>query len=95
MSKGLYEDGPFYEVAHAAEALVLKGNIVYQKWTCGFCGERITMAQPNTFYKVGKHEGCDVNPTDETNILDQGCNYLVIQAGSKKGQDYLSHLQNL
>lgn len=88
-----YENFPFEEVTKVAERLINdEGYIVFQKWTCGFCGERITMATPNIFHKVGRHEDCTVNQYKTTDIEAQGCNYMVIQANSLKGKNVIHDL---
>lgn len=87
------DDGPFQQVVdEALHRVETEGVIVLQKWTCRFCGDRITMSKPNTFYTRGRHEDCSVNPTDETNIQAAGCNYLMIRAGTQKGLDTLSKI---
>lgn len=90
----LYEDGDFEAVAKEAEALVLAGNLVFQKWTCAFCGERVSGSIPNVFNTRGIHEDCAVNTVGETDIKTQGCNYMLIQARSPKGQQILRNLEN-
>lgn len=90
----LYEDGDFETVAKEAEAQVLAGNLVFQKWTCAYCGGRVTHSHPNVFTTRGVHEDCTINIVDETDIKAQGCNYMLIQAGSPKGQQILRDLGN-
>lgn len=91
-----YDDGNFYEVAQEAERHIAQGNIVFQKWTCSFCGERISMSIPNRFFKKGKHEDCKIDANSDTDLIQQGCNYLLVQANSLKAKTILSDLrQNL
>jgi hypothetical protein len=66
-------DHPFYEVAQRAVQLIEAGADVYQKFTCGNCGNRLTMDTPNKFYKTGTCDNCNY----VTNIEEAGCNYLV------------------
>lgn len=64
---------PFLEVAATAAALP-RGSAFHQKFTCGSCGSRQTMEQPNVMYKTGKCEECGAL----TDIVAAGCNLLVI-----------------
>jgi hypothetical protein len=79
---------PFYEVAEKASELIRAGADVYQKFTCGQCGNRLTMDEPNIFYKEGSCDNCG----HITNIEETGCNYLVhfgagtTQDKAKKGK---------
>lgn len=74
-----YNDYPLAEVCKTAEKLAKAGALVYQKWTCERCGERVTANNPNIFTELGHHEekgdgkpcGC------VTNIKVKGCNYVV------------------
>lgn len=73
-------DFPFYEVGAEAEKQIELGNTIHQKWTCSHCGVRQTMEVPNKFFTKGRCENCK----KITNILIQGCNFLLI-ASLKKG----------
>jgi hypothetical protein len=54
---------------------VQKGNVsVWQKWSCDHCGARQTMDVPNKFFTRGLCEACG----GETDILQRGCNYLLV-----------------
>lgn len=55
-----------------AEPLVRAGYVVHQKWACGTCGSRQTMAELNKFYTAGKCEECEA----VTKITM--CNYLLM-----------------
>ena len=68
------DDFAFAEVAEAAERLVGEGFLVFQKFTCGGCGARQTMDEPNRFFTSGRCEECG----HVTDIVAKGCNYLVI-----------------
>lgn len=76
----LYDDGDFYEVSREAKQQILQGNIVFQKWTCSFCDERITMTTPNIFYTKGKHEDCKIDANSDTDLTQRGCNYLLVRS---------------
>jgi len=65
---------PFYLVTQKAEEIIQTGAAVFQKFTCGGCGNRLTMEVPNVFYKEGTCDKCDF----VTNIELQGCNYLIV-----------------
>ena len=68
-------DHPLMEVARAAEQEVLAGHTVHQKFTCGGCGVRQTIEEPNRFYTQGRCEECG----HVTDLQIAGCNYLVIR----------------
>jgi ribosomal protein S27E len=67
-------DYPFYEAAREAQALMEDGHTIFQKFTCGGCGSRQTMGQPNKFFIKGQCEECGA----ETDIEARGCNYMVV-----------------
>jgi hypothetical protein len=67
-------DHPFYEVAAAVEGLLASGAVIFQKFTCAGCGQRLTMDVPNVLYKTGACDRCDTI----TDIEAQGCNYLLV-----------------
>jgi len=66
-----YNDYPIDECAQAADELIADGADVHQKWTCGHCGSRQTMATANVFYRSGICEACG-----NTTVI-RGCNYMV------------------
>jgi hypothetical protein len=68
-----YQNYPLREVAEIAQGLVEAGGEVHQKFTCGGCGKRLTMDEPNIFYTQGTCDNCDF----VTNIEEAGCNYMV------------------
>jgi DNA-directed RNA polymerase subunit RPC12/RpoP len=44
---------------HAQEACRrIPGAVVYFKWTCEACGERVTFDEPNTLYEQGECSEC-------------------------------------
>ncbi len=74
-----------YPIAECAKAIVKilrtypEGTAVYQKWTCGGCGERVTGSTPNMLAEQGCHdEREDGSPCGfVTDIRKTGCNYSV------------------
>lgn len=58
LSKKDYGDLPFVECVEMAEDLVRKGFVVYQKFTCGKCGQRLAMNKANSFYTSGTCDKC-------------------------------------
>jgi len=68
-------DYPFDDVAAQALDVIRRGGTVHQKWTCGHCGVRQTMEEPNRFYKSGRCEECK----EVTSIKE--CNFLAIFTG--------------
>lgn len=67
-------DHPFYEVATQAQEQMAKGHSIHQKFTCGRCSSRQTMAEPNKFFLVGLCEACGY----ETDLETTGCNYVLV-----------------
>ena len=65
---------PFEEGAKRAEEFAAKGHKVYQKFTCGGCGQRLTIDIPNTFYAEGACDKCD----HITDIRKVGCNFVLV-----------------
>lgn len=66
-------DHPFYDVCARADKLIQGGATLFQKFSCVNCGNRLTMPDPNVFYKLGTCDKCDAT----TNIEETGCNYLL------------------
>lgn len=75
-------DYPLQECADAAEKLIDKGWLVFQKWTCDKCGDRVTANTPNTFTTLGHHEACGFI----TDITKTGCNYMIIMGAQRDSQ---------
>jgi hypothetical protein len=67
-------DHPFNEVCHDAEQLIENGATVFQKFSCTKCGQRLTIEEPNVFYKSANCDKCGT----VTDIAKQGCNYLLV-----------------
>lgn len=67
-------DHPILECEETAKRIIARGGTVYQKWSCGGCGSRITANNPNTFTIKGHCEDCG----HVTDILATGCNYLAV-----------------
>lgn len=72
---------PWDEVLELAEELATEGHGLYQKFTCGRCGQRLTIEQANTFYTHGRCSECG----HVTNIKDTGCNYLLVARQMRDG----------
>lgn len=55
-----HNDGPVQAMADEANRVCdqYPGSLVWQKWTCGHCGSRQIMDEPNTFYASGTCEAC-------------------------------------
>jgi predicted RNA-binding Zn-ribbon protein involved in translation (DUF1610 family) len=65
---------PFDEAAVSASELIAAGALIFQKFTCGSCGNRLTMGEPNKFYTQGSCDQCG----HVTDIRETGCNYLCV-----------------
>jgi hypothetical protein len=75
-----YEDAPLEELAESANEIIAKGGMIFQKWTCEACGERVTGAEPNVFCIEMAHEDC---PTDPGHVTQTPTgNYLAMIPGS-------------
>ena len=76
-----YKNFPLDECARAMSRILREnpGAAVYQKWTCGGCGERVTGNTPNTLTEMGHHEErADGSPCGHvTDIRKAGCNYVL------------------
>jgi hypothetical protein len=70
-------DHPFYDVARTALKVMQGGATIHQKWSCEKCGVRQHMPDPNKFFTHGKCEKCN----HVTDLVKQGCNYMVIASG--------------
>ena len=68
-------DHPFDQVVQNANAQIAKGAVIFQKFTCAGCGNRLTMETPNTFYFEGQCDKCGV----VTDLRKTGCNFMMIQ----------------
>jgi hypothetical protein len=77
-----YKDYPFDECAAAADKIALAGGLVFQKWTCAGCGERVTANLPNHWTEKGHHEERENGMFcgHVTDIRASGCNYMVVQS---------------
>lgn len=74
-------DFPFLEVSETADRAIRDGGTIYQKWTCGGCGSRLTASRANFFTKEGK---CDCGHV--TDLVKTGCNYLLLMPLSAAGK---------
>ena len=79
-----YNDYPILECANALEQLKERHPHMtfFQKWTCAKCGERVTGETPNQLFTSGRHDGDCGHVTD---ILQTGCNYLIIHSTTAEG----------
>ncbi len=68
-------DRTFLEAETAARAAVASGSTIFQKWTCGGCGKRITGNNKNFFAVEGHCEECN----HTTDLLTAGCGYSEIR----------------
>lgn len=69
-------DHDFKAVVASASEYIAKGALVFQKFTCASCGNRLTMEEPNTFYTRGTCDKCG----HETDIEAAGHNFLLVQS---------------
>jgi len=78
MDRPKYNDYPLEACMKKANAIIdaYPGTKIYQKFSCGGCGERLTIDIPNEFHERGSCDKCDFI----TDIRKQGCNYLVVYA---------------
>ena len=68
-------DHPFDEVIANVGRLADQGARCYQKFTCGGCGQRLTIEEPNVFHRTGTCDQCG----HVTDIEAAGCNFMLIQ----------------
>ena len=76
-----YTNFPLKECGDAVDKIIRenKGAMVYQKWTCAKCGERVTANNPNIFTTRGYHQERNDGKMCQgvTDIEKDGCNYQV------------------
>jgi ribosomal protein S27AE len=81
MTKTKPKDYPLDECANAARNIIRDnpGALVFQKWTCAKCGERVTADHANVFTTLGLHSEREDGQKcgHVTNIASVGCNYMV------------------
>lgn len=75
-------DHPFWLVVKNCMSLVKSGAVIYQKFTCAGCGARLGMEAPNKIYTHGDCDACGA----VTNILMQGCNYMVAFSSGREAR---------
>jgi predicted RNA-binding Zn-ribbon protein involved in translation (DUF1610 family) len=68
-----YRDFPFEKMCEQAHGLIRQGMLVYQKFTCSTCGQRLAMEKPNVFFEEGTCDRCG----SVTDIKRRGCNYAT------------------
>lgn len=71
-------NGAFYAVAEEADRLIKAGATVFFKWTCDACGQRVMFGKKNTLYMRGEHSDCPVQPGFTTDLVERGCNFMLI-----------------
>jgi hypothetical protein len=75
---GQLTDRPFDEVTMLAKGFFDQGHTVFQKFTCGDCGARQTMEEPNRFFAIGLCEECGAG----TDLVKTGCGYVLLVSSS-------------
>lgn len=71
------EDFPLDEIAQAVQEHIDNGCLIFQKFTCAGCGQRLVIDIPNRLYTSGNCDKCG----HVTDIQKQGCNYMLIKSG--------------
>ena len=71
-----FKNHPLDVCQKAAEEKMNEGWTVYQKFSCAKCGQRLTIHEPNVFYRTGTCDKCG----HITDIAADGCNYLLATA---------------
>lgn len=69
-------DLPFDECVKSANTAMRQGMSIHQKFTCGFCGIRQTMSEPNRMYRQGECEECG-----EITQITQ-CGFMAVIGGN-------------
>lgn len=67
-------DHDFQAVVESAAEKIAAGGMVFQKFTCADCGNRLTMEEPNKFWTHGTCDKCG----HVTNIQEAGHNFLLV-----------------
>lgn len=70
---------PWPEVVAAVDDLVEKGVEIHQQFNCEKCGAKQTMEEPDKLFTSGICEECG----HETDIVKNGCNYMVHATGQQ------------
>jgi hypothetical protein len=86
-------DHPFDQVIADVKELVGRRSrtVAFQKFTCQHCGARQTMANPNAFHTTGRCEECGL----VTDIVANGCNYLLIKSNVKSAEEIIEALKEV
>jgi len=71
------------ELIQQAEEAASKGINIYQKWTCGACGERCTSDKVNTLHTSMIHTDCLIQPGYETDTVKSGGGLLILIDNTK------------
>ncbi len=72
---------PFDAVLKQANEAIERGGEAYQQFTCGGCGNKLTMDVANTFWTSGSCDKCGAI----TDIKAAGCNFMVVY-GANNGR---------
>lgn len=79
---------PFDEVASALLRRRIEGFTFFQQFNCAACGAKQTMETRNKLFTEGKCEECQ----HITDIVRDGCNYVLISAPGVQMDDILKTL---
>ena len=79
MKKHVMKLHPWNEIVASVGPLIEKGMHIHQQFNCEKCGAKQTMDVPDTLYTSGTCEECG----HETNIVKNGCNYMVHAEGAR------------
>ena len=66
-------DYPIEDIAASCLREIETGGTIHQKWTCGHCGVRQTMDEPNKLFRSGRCEECG-----QVTVISK-CNFLLIR----------------
>jgi len=78
---------PIQEVLEAVQKHRNAGATFHQQFNCAHCGAKQTIEEPNKLFAAGQCEECG----QLTNIIQNGCNYLLIfSSPEQQPQTHLS-----
>ena len=72
----VYKNYPVVEILKAWERLIPQGWVLFQKFSCEKCMQRLEIDEPNKFYTVATCDKCG----HFTDIAKTGCNYTAIKS---------------
>jgi NAD-dependent SIR2 family protein deacetylase len=67
-------DHDFHKVAGSMQYHIEHGAMVYQKFTCQHCGNRLAFDVPDKMYTKGECDRCG----GVTDIMENGSNFLLV-----------------